>query len=101
MRLQAYSGCRFRFGLEEDYSEVCLYGDSRQLGLYPQVHHPKPLRASPRLSFDLQEQGLGCTLSQLYVDLWQLGRSAERWLGELEERMEAEVRILKKWVGRG
>jgi len=47
----------------------------------------------------LTSKDLVAPLPQLYVDFWQLGRSAEKWLGKLEERMEAEVRILKKWVG--
>jgi hypothetical protein len=33
----AYSGCRFRFGLEEDYSEVYLYGNPEAVGPSPHI----------------------------------------------------------------
>jgi len=33
----ACSGCRFRFGLEEDYSEIYLYGNPEAVGPSPHI----------------------------------------------------------------
>jgi DNA-binding Lrp family transcriptional regulator len=98
----AYSGCRLRFGLEEDYSEVYFYGDPEAVrALYPPSPHAPNLHvltSDPHLTF--RSKHSVAPLPQLYVDLWQLGRPAERWLAELEERMEAaQVEILKRWAG--
>jgi hypothetical protein len=98
----AYSGCRFRFGLEEDYSEVYLYGNPEAVrALYPpSPHAPNLYVLTPDPHLTLRSRNSVAPLPQLYVDLWQLGRPAERWLAELEERLEAaQVEVLKKWAG--
>lgn len=86
--LTAYSGYRHKFGRSPtDYREVYVYADPEEM---KKKFKPRPAD-TPNLfvlRFDdhlkrLSSNGV-VPIAQLYVDLWQLGRPASKFVKELE-----------------
>lgn len=103
--LTAYSGFRARFGVAPaDYECVFVYASLEEV-----KRRFKPTQREKRNLFvltpdehlkRLSEEGIA-PLPQLYVDLWQLGALASRFVEELDRRLApAAVRALEE-VARG
>lgn len=90
--LTAYSGYRHKFGRSPtDYREVYVYADPEEM---KRRFKPRPagmpnlfvLRFDDHLK-QLSNDGV-VPIAQLYVDLWQLGRPASRFVKELGWELE-------------
>jgi len=90
--LTAYSGYRVRFGnVPADYDAVYVYADpltvkrrfppekGRRKNLFVLAFDPHLARLS---------KGGAAPLAQIYVDLWQLGAPAKRFIEALDEQLE-------------
>ncbi len=90
--LTGCSGYRVRFGdAPADYDEVYVYADPREVKRkFPAREAYRKnvfvLRSDPHLE-RLSEGGV-VPLAQLYVDLWQLGAPANRFVDELDRKLE-------------
>lgn len=99
--LTAYSGYVKYFGeAPSSYRGVYLYGDSRKI---ERRFRPRPEEEPNLFVLDSDDHLEGLSsggvvpLPQLYVDLWQLGRPANRFLKELEWKMKRRaIRGLKR-----
>lgn len=106
--LTAYSGFRAKFGsAPADYEQVLVYADAEDM-----LRLFKPTRRKKRnllvLTPDEHLQRLSedriAPVAQIYVDLWQLGAPASRFVDELERRfagapakaLEEAVKELKR-----
>jgi hypothetical protein len=101
--LTGCSGYRIRFGdVPAEYDEVYVYADPRDVKRkFParEVYRKNVfvLRSDPHLE-RLSEGGI-VPLAQLYVDLWQLGAPANRFVDELERKLElAQVGALEAMI---
>lgn len=100
----AYSGFRARLGhTPADYEQVFVYGDADELR---RVF--RPTRREKRNLFVLTpdehltrlSEGGVAPLVQIYVDLWQLGAAASRFVEELERELApAPTRALGEIAG--
>lgn len=102
--LTAYSGFRARIGrTPADYEQVFVYADADQIR-----RTYRPTRRRKRNLFvltpdehltRLSEDGVA-PLVQIYVDLWQLGAPASRFVEELERKLApALTRALEEIAG--
>jgi len=99
-----YSGYVAHFeSAPSDYDEIYVYADSGEM---ERRFAPRPgeepnlfvLNSDDHLE-NLSSGGV-VPLPQLYVDLWQLGRPANRFVKELEKKMEERaIRGLKRVAG--
>lgn len=103
--LTAYSGFKAKFGeTPADYQEVYVYADSAELKRrFPQTRgrfkNLIVLKPDDHLS-KLAEGGVA-PLAQIYVDLWQLGEPAKKFVDELGARMRsAEMGTLQGVIRR-
>lgn len=87
-----YSGYRLKFGATPvDYDEVYVYADLQEVKRRFQVRkiYKKNLfvlSSDPHL--ERMSEGGTAPLAQIYVDLWQLGRTANRFVDELDRKLE-------------
>ena len=86
-----YSGYRLKFGATPvDYDEVYVYADPQEVKRRFQVRKIKKnlfvLSSDPHL--ERVSEGGTAPLAQIYVDLWQLGRTANRFVNELDRELE-------------
>ena len=100
-----YSGYRLRFGeAPVDYDEVYVYADSREVKrMFPKrvTHRKNIFVLSPDPHLKRVSEGGVAPLAQIYVDLWQLGRAADRFVDELDRKLElAGVGALKEMIRR-
>lgn len=101
--LTAYSGFKTRFGeAPVDYREVYVYASPANVrrkfpparGYRRNLFVLKPDEHLERLS-----EGGAAPLAQIYVDLWQLGEPAKKFVDELEARLRlAEVGALREVI---
>ena len=87
----SYSGYRLKFGTTPvDYDEVYVYADPQEVERRFQVRKIKKnlfvLSSDPHL--ERVSEGGTAPLAQIYVDLWQLGRNANRFVNELDRELE-------------
>ena len=87
-----YSGYRLKFGAApSDYNEVHVYADPQEVKrrFSPRETYKNNLfvlNSDPHLERLSEERTV--SLAQLYVDLWQLGGAANRFVDELEGKLE-------------
>jgi DNA-binding transcriptional MocR family regulator len=103
--LTAYSGFRARFGKTPvDYDHVFVYADAGEIkrAFKPTQEEKQNLFAlTPDEHLERLSERNVAPLVQIYVDLWQLGAPASRFVEELErEFAPAPTRALEK-VARG
>ncbi|MEW6221715.1 MAG: hypothetical protein AB1476_00115 [Candidatus Hadarchaeota archaeon] len=89
--LTAYSGYKAKIGsVPADYSQVFIYADAAAIR---RVHRPTPRKKrnlfvlTPDEHLARLSEGGVAPLVQTYVDLWQLGAPASRFVEELEKRL--------------
>lgn len=100
-----YSGYRLRFGeTPADYEEVYVYADPREVKRrFPprRTYGNNLFVLSPDPHLKRLSEGGVAPLAQIYVDLWQLGRAANRFVDELDRKLElARVGALEAMVRR-
>lgn len=101
--LTAYSGFRAKFDLvPADYKEVFVYADKEEIKKLFKLtsrrkHNLFVLEPDEHLQ-RLSDEGVA-TLAQIYVDLWQLGVPASRFVEELDLKLRlTAVKALEKVV---
>lgn len=99
------SGYRRRFGeVPVDYDEVYVYADSQEVKrMFPErvVYRKNIFVLSSDPHLKLRSEGGIVPLAQLYVDLWQLGPPANKFLEELDHKLEsAHVGTFKAMIRR-
>lgn len=103
--LTAYSGFRSKFGkTPADYDHVFVYADADEI-----KRAFKPTRGEKRNLFVLTpdehlrrlSEGNLAPIVQIYVDLWQLGAPASRFVEELEREFEPAPTKAFEEVARG
>lgn len=100
-----YSGYRLKFGTAPvDYDEVYVYADPQEVKRrFPAQKIYKKnlfvLKSDPHL--ERVSEGRIVPLAQIYVDLWQLGGTANRFLDELESKLElGQIGVIKAMIKR-
>jgi hypothetical protein len=100
-----YSGYKRKFGITPaDYDEVYVYADPQEIKRRFQLRKSYKrnlvvLGSDPHLKH-VSEGGVA-PLAQIYVDLWQMGRTANRFVNELDRKLElSQVRSLEAMVQR-
>lgn len=87
-----YSGYKLKFGaLPADYDEVHVYADPKEIKrrFRPRGGYKKNLFVlSSDQHLESVSHGRAAPLAQIYVDLWQLGKPADRFVDELDRGLE-------------